>query len=328
MNDNYIFLLYKQLDGSISKEEQAQLNEWRGASIANEKEASSVELAWNQAVSPSSITVDLDKEFDKLAARIKADTNSSSSTPVRSLGIWRIAAAIAFLVVSAVVLYTTLSPSPAVIQVAQTTDSIQTIELADKSVITLNKNSRLTYPSTFDGDLRQLKLSGEAFFDVAHNPSQAFVVDLGDEQVKVLGTSFNIRTQTNGSTQVYVASGKVEFSNTTNNKNIILKKGDFAFYDEAQAIFIKEENTSANALAWKTQTLFFSELTLADAVKQIEQTFGITFEIEDVQLKSCLLDTSFDYNKVDLFIEDISTIFGSDIEKISTTKYLIKGGRC
>jgi len=65
--------------------------------------------------------------------------------------------------------------------------------LPDSSVVTLNSNSKLQFPSHFEGDVRRVSIVGEAFFKVKPNPEKPFVINAGGTQVKVLGTSFNVR---------------------------------------------------------------------------------------------------------------------------------------
>lgn len=66
--------------------------------------------------------------------------------------------------------------------------------LPDKSVVWLNSNTQLKYPTTFTGNQRNIYLArGEVFLDVAKDKSKPFVVDIDGEQVEVLGTKFNVR---------------------------------------------------------------------------------------------------------------------------------------
>jgi transmembrane sensor len=82
--------------------------------------------------------------------------------------------------------------------------------LADGTKIWLNAGSKLTYPETFRGEKREIKLEGEAFLDVAHDPAQAFIVHTGQVSTQVLGTSFNIKAYANERfIKVDVLSGKV-----------------------------------------------------------------------------------------------------------------------
>jgi transmembrane sensor len=68
------------------------------------------------------------------------------------------------------------------------------VSLPDGSQVWLNAGSRLDYNSTaFNKTLREVNLTGEAYFDIAHNPSKPFIVSSGNMQIKVLGTMFNVK---------------------------------------------------------------------------------------------------------------------------------------
>ena len=67
----------------------------------------------------------------------------------------------------------------------------------------------LSYPASFKGKTRSIKLKGEAFFNVAPDKEKPFIIDVNDVQVKVVGTSFNVRSY-NGITEVIVETGIVQ----------------------------------------------------------------------------------------------------------------------
>ncbi len=73
------------------------------------------------------------------------------------------------------------------------TNEILKIHLSDGSVVSLNRDSRLTYPRNFDAQQRVVHLTGEAFFEVTKNPNQPFLVYANETVTKVLGTSFRIK---------------------------------------------------------------------------------------------------------------------------------------
>ncbi len=83
--------------------------------------------------------------------------------------------------------------------------------LADQTSVKLNKNSKLTYPDKFKNDERKVKLKGEAYFEVTHNKEKPFIVETEIALIKVLGTSFNVKTY-DTINKVTVQSGKVELS--------------------------------------------------------------------------------------------------------------------
>lgn len=85
------------------------------------------------------------------------------------------------------------------------------IALEDGTRITLNAASDLSYPSAFDTNTRVVRLTGEAFFDVAHDTGRPFIVETSTLRIKVLGTQFNVKAFEDGTVaQVTLVTGKVE----------------------------------------------------------------------------------------------------------------------
>ena len=92
--------------------------------------------------------------------------------------------------------------------------------LPDGSVVALNSNSKLVFPSNFKGNTREVTIYGEAFFDVKPDASKPFIINAGNAQVKVLGTSFNVKAYPENETvEVVVATGKVQVSGKTHFEN-------------------------------------------------------------------------------------------------------------
>lgn len=96
------------------------------------------------------------------------------------------------------------------------TKGIIKIHLSDGSVVSLGRDSRLSYPREFDADQREVYLSGEAFFEVQKNPNQPFLVFADETVTKVLGTSFRVKA--------YAGSPKVIVEVRTGRVSVIARK--------------------------------------------------------------------------------------------------------
>src|SRR5450759_1267222 len=77
-------------------------------------------------------------------------------------------------------------------EVFSSADAITKVSLPDGSNVWLNHSSSLKYPAMFHGDFRTVELTGEGYFEVAHNPKIPFIVKAGEIEIKALGTTFNI----------------------------------------------------------------------------------------------------------------------------------------
>jgi ferric-dicitrate binding protein FerR (iron transport regulator) len=99
----------------------------------------------------------------------------------------------------------------------------------------LNSESRLEYPDSFKGTSREVRLEGEAYFVVAHNEAQPFLVHTGEVTTRVLGTQFNVSSYPgHEQVSIAVATGKVAVSNQNNleedGRQVILDANEWASY--------------------------------------------------------------------------------------------------
>lgn len=331
--DFYILLLYKQLDGEISREEKRQLNEWRKRSPENEREAKSVELAW-KATAPrkASIEVDTDKEFALLTQRIENEPSArvvKMPTSTKQRRPWlAIAASVAVLVLVTTYFFQNNNTAPLVEWVEVVTeDRARTIVLTDQTEVHLNKNSKLRYPVVFQENERRITLEGEAFFEVSHRADHPFIVATQQEEVRVLGTSFNVSTF-EGITHLFVATGKVQFSSLLSEQKMILLPNQAANIEQHTGTLSVDELASNNAISWFTKKHTFQKTELQDILTQIEKEFNIHFSFDNKQLAHCLLDTTFDANDINGFIEVINIVLGAEVEEVNQQEFIIKGGSC
>ena len=106
-------------------------------------------------------------------------------------------------------------------QVSTKPGSKTQIQLPDGSVVRLNSSSSLTYDKNFGKNIREVNLSGEAFFDVTKDSSHPFIIHTNVIDIKVLGTAFNVRSYPNdANTETSLIRGKVEVTvkNRSNEK--------------------------------------------------------------------------------------------------------------
>ena len=157
--------------------------------------------------------------------------------------------------------------------------------LPDSTVVYLNSGSSLTYPQTFRGKERQVKLNGEAYFNVTHHPEHPFVVALRNDnmRVRVLGTSFNIQSYNDDPTiQTTLVSGKVEveFINSTHTWSYCtLKPGEKASYEiDKQTVYIRTVQTICET-AWKDNMLVFRNTSMTDVLTKLSHYYNVRFTV-------------------------------------------------
>ena len=221
----------------------------------------------------------------------------------RSSWVWRIAASVILILGISWLTQIYLREAKQVQLVAEGT--IEEVKLSDNSVITLNEHSKLTYPEAFDSETRTVKLEGEAFFMVDHQPEKPFIVNLGETNVKVLGTSFNIVSRRDKDTvSIWVETGKVLFY--TGSDQVTLTAGQKGLYLKSQRSLLTAATTSivGTEQFWRTRRLAFSGQTLPEVAESIGQAYGVNIILDNDAIRNCRLSVTFE----DESLEDILSV--------------------
>jgi ferric-dicitrate binding protein FerR (iron transport regulator) len=193
--------------------------------------------------------------------------------------------------------------------------------LPDGSVVALNSNSKLVFPRNFTGDTREVTIYGEAFFDVKPDASKPFIINAGNAQVKVLGTSFNVKAdRENGTVEVVVATGKVQVTGKTsgelNDKTpILLVPGEKGIVTKIGSVTDKMENNNPNYLAWKTHDFVFNEVALSEVIATLESTYHVDIEVAQPKLNELKLTAHFENKPIDFVLNVVRLTFNLDLSE-------------
>ncbi|HFB99643.1 MAG TPA: FecR family protein [Phaeodactylibacter sp.] len=300
--------------------------------------ASEIESVWEKSKDyQKEYQVEKESALSKLKANIQKEKTPPSTTKVVAMPkrrAWlRVAVAAAILVVGSWLGWSMLSDGENIDwKKVATTDTIQKLNLNDGSKISINSKSYVEYPSKFSNQERRVKLEGEAFFDVAKNPEKPFIIETGDLQIKVLGTSFNIRNYGNEDlAKITVRSGRVEVTSKKENFTKILTKNDQLVFDKKnqRVQYLKDKNL--NALAWWSGKLSFENEKMSLVKQVIENTYNVQLSFTKASLLNCDW-TLIGYSKsqgVDNLLEIIKASFSiKSIKKVGKNKYQLTGGEC
>lgn len=197
--------------------------------------------------------------------------------------------------------------------------------LPDSTQVWLNVASTVEFPETFNNKLREVYLTGEAFFDVKHAEDIPFVIHTGNVSIKVLGTAFNIKAYADQpDVIVAVKRGKVQVSK--NDKLVAtlvmgqqVTVGTTA--QEAQVMPAKETRVAD----WTTGKLSFDSRPLTDILKDLERNYSVTIELADATLAQEIVTTSF---RRDVGVEEALNILcqaTNTVLKKENGKYIISG---
>lgn len=164
----------------------------------------------------------------------------------------------------------TLSDGYCVVSTPAATTTLVT--LSDGTKVMLNANSTLEYPASFDdAEVREVRLKGEAHFEVTKNPHRPFVVKAGEMQTQVLGTIFDVKVYRKDAPKVTLMQGKVKVSNA--DTEVEMRPGQTA---TLQADKIVVSKASPSASDWLEGDFDMDQVTLAEAMSDIGAWYNKT----------------------------------------------------
>lgn len=145
-----------------------------------------------------------------------------------------------------------------------------TITLSDGSRVYMNSSSSINFPLSFDDSSRKVSLSGEAYFEVAHDAKRPFTVSASNAKVSVLGTAFNVNSYDKEHPVVALVTGGVRFD--AGKQSQVLKPGQAGFYTGKG---IDTTNfSSRDLLGWRKGLFTFHDISLEDLCRMIPRWFG------------------------------------------------------
>ena len=159
------------------------------------------------------------------------------------------------------------------------------LTLSDGTKVILNAESKLTYPSEFSGNERNVELHGEAFFEVTHNKKAPFIVKGSFLNVKVLGTKFNFRSYPNEKAEVTLDEGKVEVESADLKDKRILSPGQQILYTPKEGMRLVNKTDVYLVKSWTTGELSFQNKRLDEICAELERKFNVHINIENKKLK-------------------------------------------
>lgn len=245
----------------------------------------------------------------------------------------KMAAAVLLLVAAGLGAYVSLQqdpPTTTYLTKATQRGQQATITLGDGSIVKLNAESSITFPEVFSGEIRDISLVGEAFFEVKRNPSKPFVIQSGDLQTTVLGTSFNVEAYPGEEEiKVTVATGKVKVSHGPGRAEAsILTPGQQVRYHTITKAVEKREVSLASFLDWREGIIRFDDIPLKKALKILERWFDTEIWLENPALGECYIKSTYRQESLENILESMKFINALEYEFQDEKTVLIKGKEC
>ena len=149
------------------------------------------------------------------------------------------------------------------------------IILPDGSKVWLNAASSIKFPTIFRGEERRVEITGEAYFEVAHNAKMPFIVSNGDAEVRVLGTHFNINSYEDENVlKVTLLEGSVKVLRSTTNESKLISPGQQAQLTHNGSIKIAEVNAN-EVIAWKNGYFHFDRADIKSVMRQLSYWYDV-----------------------------------------------------
>lgn len=232
----------------------------------------------------------------------------------RWLQYMKYAAIIAIILSSSFGLYTWMNnPESQMVAVTVRAGSKAEMALPDGTFVHLNAATNLEYDVN-NSKQRLVKLSGEAFFDVAKNPDCPFKVIINDLQIEVVGTSFNVKTYKKDIVETSLLSGRIRISGGSLPHEYTLSPGQKATYSAMdKTLRISKADAHVEA-GWRDNYLIFESTPLIDVIAQIERWYGVEIRLHHKQIAQDLLSGSFRNESIQNVIRSLSIQYGFKYE--------------
>jgi transmembrane sensor len=323
-------LLKRYTEGQCTPEEAFLVDEW----YASLSEEAGTEVAFDQPRH-------LGKVQDEIRRQSPGDASPGDAQVLplrlRRLRVWmNYAAAIVLLIGGIVGGYYLFQNKSAfrygsdTIAIVNKTRQVRKHVFPDGSEAWLNPGTRVTYAKAdFNEDSREVSLEGEAFFEVTHDPSRPFFVHGESVQVKVLGTSFNVRANKGEAEyEVSVVTGKVSVT-ADKGREVMLLPHQQAVFKVASGELISERvpEVAEKAPLWQPVSLTFRDAKLGEVVRRLEEKFDVKIRLENPNLENCRVKATFDQNRLSEILEMTMQIVEANYQ-MQNDEIVIRGEGC
>nr|WP_241265234.1 FecR family protein [Algoriphagus aestuariicola] len=185
------------------------------------------------------------------------------------------------------------------------------IRLPDQTYVVLNANSRIEFDSDYGKSKRSIKVSGEAFFDVASNEKVPFIVDSGELQTTALGTEFNVFSR-DGIEKIALTEGKVkvEIENLPTADTKFLEPGQMATLKENTGEISSSSFDPTILTAWKEGRIRFRRTSLKDIVANLQTWYGVEIQVKKTINLNRKVSGEFNNESLENILEGLSFSMG------------------
>ncbi len=330
MQEELIYLIIKRLTNTIDSEEAALLEKWIANSPENRRIFNEVSDIWLASVSQAENNFDSSEALRKVKMRLeKGNVVVEPKKKLLHPGFFLKAAAIALLLISVSLFsyYTGISknkPTEDYTLIEAPLGSRTKVNLPDGTKVWLNGGSNLRFCNTFNKSERAVTITGEGYFDVAHNKDLPFFVNTREIRIKVLGTAFNIKAYPDeGLVETTLERGSLAIEKLTSDgpvQQTVLAPNQRATFIKTEGkvhlsdidkkatgekpeeyrppvkeqLLISKKIDTHVFTSWKDDKLVFRNEPFESLTIKLERWYGMKIVIEDEEIKNYHFNGTFE----------------------------------
>lgn len=302
-------LIMNDFSGIITPEGQQLLDQWIGESSENDRYYTEQKKLLNLFLLRQKMQqVDEHKAYKKVSSKLFSKNKFNFLIQLQ-----RIAAILLLpvLIVSALYYYSEINHSEQNSSVYNTVETPlgmrSSLTLPDGTKVWLNAGTKLSYPVLFSDKYREVKLSGEAYFEVKKNKKWPFIVNAGNMNLIVTGTTFNCNAYSeNNQIQTVLVEGQVSVMNVSATGNKVLEPGELAVFRRDTQQITKIKTDLEKYIAWKSGKLMFREDKMNLVVEKLQRWYNVDFEIMDQEITDYVYTATFIDESLDQVLKMLS----------------------
>ena len=295
--------------------ERESVEAWLAADEQHRRQLSELSRIWQESRRlADQSNVDTEAAWNRFRSRRDILTSGRRTGRTSFFTMWRAAAAIVVLVIGLAAGWWWWGKEEPVEPISFETGLKPLADtLPDGSVVSLNKESKLEYPSRFAKQQRKVSLKGEAFFAVKPDPKKPFQIQAGDVTITVLGTSFNVR-EDEDEVEVVVETGRVKVSR--NGKDVILEAGErIVVKNNDLEADQKEVQTDKLYQYYRTNSFVCDNTPLWRLAEVLEEAYDVKIEFARSSLRDLRWDVTIENESLDQVLDLVSKTFDIKIKR-------------
>ena len=292
------------MESTPPEEVRASFDRWITDSDSYEEKEEAMQSIWdNMPLTYASVPEDPLYIIDE-AKKIESFTTTSR----KDIWIWITSTVAACMTIFALIGWNLGNEHECTCCLISSSESKGEFNLPDGSTVWLNKGSRLFYSNDLKGRLREVRLEGEGYFDVAKDIEHPFIVHAGDMAIKVLGTRFTVSAYDDEPIKAYLEEGSI-MATAREHDPIILAPDHAVSYDPGNDQLITYKENASDHTAWVDSRLEFVNKPLKDIIDCLEHWYCVSISCNDIERASEIrLSMTIRQENIEEIFSAISTI--------------------